>query len=92
MHGHSLQNMEEIFVRVRCDNGMQSRRGGLAYLKQDFAFQLFLRKLGLVTANGCIRNIAMRAPFRLAPRFVRSKCYKLFLRSSPPPSGKLLHE
>jgi glycosyltransferase involved in cell wall biosynthesis len=89
--GHCLHNMAEIFVHVRCDNGMQNRRGGFAYLKQDVAFQLFLHKVGLVTAPGCIRNIAMRAPFRLAPKFVRSKCYNLFLRSSPPPSGILHH-
>jgi glycosyltransferase involved in cell wall biosynthesis len=91
MHGHRLHNMKETFVYVRCDNGMQSRRGGLAYLKQDVAFQLFLHKMGLVTASGCIRNIAMRAPVRLAPAFVRSIFYNLFLRDGQSPSGELEH-
>jgi len=89
--GHRLHNMEEIFVYARCDNGMQSRRGGLAYLRRDVAFQLFLYKMGLVTAPMCVRNIAMRAPIRLAPTFVRSICYNLFLRDGPPPSGELDH-
>ena len=91
MHGYCLHNMEEILVNVRCDNGMQSRRGGLAYLKQDVAFQLFLHKVGLITVPGCVRNIAMRAPIRLAPTFVRSIIYNLFLRGGPPPSVELEH-
>lgn len=90
-HGHRLHNMEEVLVKVRCGNGMQDRRGGLAYLKQEIAFQLFLRKMGLVAASGCVRNIAVRAPIRLAPNFVRSMCYKLFLRNVPTPSGELHH-
>jgi glycosyltransferase involved in cell wall biosynthesis len=91
MHGCCLRNMDEIFVYARCDNGMQSRRGGFAYLKQEVAFQLFLRKTGLVTVPGCIRNIAMRAPIRLAPTFVRSICYDLFLRDDQSPSRELEH-
>lgn len=91
MRGHCLHNMDDTFVYVRCGNGMQGRRGGLAYLKQDVAFQLFLCKMGLTTAPGCIRNIAMRTPIRLAPTFVRSICYKLFLRDGPLPAGELEH-
>jgi glycosyltransferase involved in cell wall biosynthesis len=91
MRGQCLHNMENIFVYVRCDNGMQSRRGGFAYLKRDVAFQLILHKMGLITAPLCVRNIAMRAPFRLAPTFVRSIFYNLFLREVPPPTGALEH-
>lgn len=82
--GYRLQNMEEILVHVRGGNAMHGRRGGLAYLKKDVEFQLFLCKTGLVDAGECIRNIAMRAPVRLAPDFVRSLCYRTFLRGSEP--------
>ena len=90
-HGHCLHNTEEILVHVRGGSGMQNRRGGLAYLKQEMAFQLFLHEVGLVAASECIRNIVMRAPIRLAPNSVRSMCYKLFLRRGPTPSEALRH-
>ena len=81
--GYRLHNMDEILVCVRCGNGMQSRRGGLAYLKADIEFQSFLRKMGLLDAAGSLLNILMRAPFRLAPSPVRALCYNLFLRTPP---------
>ena len=59
---------------------MQARRGGLGYLKQDIAFQWILCRIGLISATVCIRNILVRAPGRLTPRFLRAQCYKLFLR------------
>jgi glycosyltransferase involved in cell wall biosynthesis len=89
--GHCLHNVEEVLVQVRGGSGMQNRRGGLAYLKQEMAFQLFLHEVGLVAVSECIRNIVMRAPIRLAPNSVRSMCYKLFLRHGSTPSGALHH-
>jgi glycosyltransferase involved in cell wall biosynthesis len=85
-HGQRLHNMQQVFVRARCGDGLQSRRGGFAYLKQDVAFQLFLRKMGFVATSGCLRNIVVRVPMRLAPRPLRSLFYRLFLRIGPPPS------
>jgi glycosyltransferase involved in cell wall biosynthesis len=81
--GYRLHNMNEILVYARCGNGMQARRGGLAYLKGEIKFQSFLRKMGLLDASGSLLNILMRGPIRLAPGSVRSLCYSLFLRSSP---------
>lgn len=80
MLGCRIQNMEEILVHVRCGRGMYRRRGGGTYLKHEVDFQLFLRGIGMVDMFGCIRNILLRAPIRLAPNFVRSMCYNLFLR------------
>jgi glycosyltransferase involved in cell wall biosynthesis len=88
--GHRLHNLEVILVQVRCGNAMQSRRGGVAYMKRDVGFQMFLRKMGLVDTSGCIKNIVLRAPLRLAPAFVRSIAYKVFLRRAPP-AVKLRH-
>lgn len=81
--GYRLHNMKDILVYARCGNGMQGRRGGLAYLKGEIEFQSFLRKMGLLDASGSIWNILMRGPIRLAPDSVRSLCYSLFLRTSP---------
>lgn len=89
--GYCLHNLEEILVQARCGKRMQNRRGGLAYMKREMAFQLFLHEVGLVAASECVRNILMRAPIRLAPNAVRSICYKLFLRHSPAPAEALHH-
>jgi glycosyltransferase involved in cell wall biosynthesis len=81
--GYRLHNMKDILVYTRCGNGMQSRRGGFAYLKREIKFQLFLRKMGLLDGAGCLLNILVRDPIRLAPDSVRALCYSLFLRTSP---------
>jgi len=80
MLGYGLYNMKEILVNVRVGNGMLARRGGYAYFKRDIRFQFFLRKIGLLTASECARNILLRAPIRLTPSFVRALCYRLLLR------------
>jgi O104-antigen biosynthesis beta-1,3-galactosyltransferase len=81
--GYRLYNMDEILVYARCGNGMQSRRGGLAYLKEEIHFQAYLRTMGLQNAVGAFLNILMRTPIRLAPNSIRSLIYSLFLRASP---------
>jgi glycosyltransferase involved in cell wall biosynthesis len=79
--GYQLHNLDDVLVYVRCGNGMQSRRGGLAYLKNEIEFQSFLRKMGLVNPAGYFKNILMRGPIRLAPDSIRALCYTLFLRA-----------
>ena len=86
--GYSLLNLKDVLVYARCGNGMQERRGGFVYLKRDIRFQLFLHKLGLVSASECFGNILVRSSVRLAPRAVRSLCYRLFLRSGVPHETK----
>ncbi len=81
--GYRLHNMNDILVYARCGNEMQGRRGGLAYLRREIAFQSFLRKMGLLNAAGACLNILLRGPIRLAPNPVRSLCYNLFLRTPP---------
>jgi glycosyltransferase involved in cell wall biosynthesis len=78
--GYYLHNTDDILVYARSGSRMQSRRGGLTYLKRDIAFQTFLYRVGFVTASESIHNILLRAPMRIAPVFVRSLCYSLFLR------------
>lgn len=80
MLGDRLHNLDNILVYVRVGNGMQGRRGGFAYFRQDLTFQFFLLGIGLLSASECIRNILIRAPIRLAPESIRALCYRLFLR------------
>ncbi|MGP8269187.1 MAG: glycosyltransferase [Terracidiphilus sp.] len=88
--GYRLHNMNEILVYVRCGNGMQDRRGGLAYLKEEIHFQAYLRTMGLQDIAGSFLNILMRGPIRLAPNSVRSLCYSLFLRTSPTTAQRVM--
>jgi len=88
--GYRLHNMKDILVYVRCGNGMQGRRGGLAYLKAEIAFQSFLHKMGLLNGPGTLVNILMRGPIRLAPDSVRALCYSLFLRTPPVAAHRMM--
>ncbi len=85
--GYCLNNLDDILVYVRVGNGMQGRRGGFAYLKQDVLFQFFLLGIGLTTAGEFLRNIVVRGPIRLAPVALRTLCYRLFLRRRTSLSG-----
>jgi O104-antigen biosynthesis beta-1,3-galactosyltransferase len=78
--GFRLHNLREVLVHVRCGNGMQARRGGLGYLKEEIEFQSQLRDLGLQSSAGALLNILIRGPVRLAPGSVRSWCYRWLLR------------
>jgi O104-antigen biosynthesis beta-1,3-galactosyltransferase len=78
--GFRLHNLREVLVYVRCGNGMQARRGGLGYLKEEIEFQSHLCDLGLQSSAGALLNILIRGPVRLAPGSVRSLCYRLLLR------------
>lgn len=82
--GYRLHNMNDILVYVRCGNGMQDRRGGVAYLKEEIRFQAYLRRMGLQDAVGAFWSILVRGPIRLAPNWFRGLCYSLFLRQSLP--------
>jgi len=91
MQGHCLHNMHEILVHARCGKSLQTRRGGFRYFKQEMLFQIFLYRVGLVTLPALIRNMVVRGPIRLAPKFLRASCYRLFLRSGPLSTWELNH-
>jgi len=82
--GYRLHNMDEILVYVRCGNGMQGRRGGLAYLKKEAHFQAYLCNMGLQNPAGAWWSILLRGPIRLVPCSVRALCYSLLLRQNMP--------
>jgi O104-antigen biosynthesis beta-1,3-galactosyltransferase len=81
--GYCLRNMKDILVYVRCGNGMQKRRGGLDYWKQEIHLQRYLRELGIQSTIVAYLNIALRFPIRLAPSWMRALCYQCFLRRRP---------
>jgi len=80
MKGNQFHNLEEVLVHVRSGNGMQSRRGGTSYLKQEINLQLRLYGMSFFSAAQCAMNILLRAPIRLVPVPLRSWLYQVFLR------------
>jgi glycosyltransferase involved in cell wall biosynthesis len=79
--GFVLHNLSDVLVLVRCGNGMQTRRGGFAYAREEIQLQGYLRELGLLDSAGALLNIAIRVPVRLAPSFVRTFFYRILLRN-----------
>jgi O104-antigen biosynthesis beta-1,3-galactosyltransferase len=80
MTDHHLHNLDQVLVYARCGNGMQGRRGGISYLKQEIDLYLGLYRMNFISAAQCAMNILLRAPVRLAPAPLRSMYYRVFLR------------
>jgi glycosyltransferase involved in cell wall biosynthesis len=88
-----IANLPEILVYVRCGSGMQARRGGLRYVKEELRFQWLLRKIGFLSNWQCALNILIRTPVRFAPTTLRAKFYNAFLRTTAPtPTPKPISE
>jgi glycosyltransferase involved in cell wall biosynthesis len=87
MRGAGLHNLEDVLVYVRCGTGMQSRRGGISYLKREIDLQLRLREMRFLSSRQCAMNILLRAPVRLMPTRLRAMCYRMGLRNDPARAG-----
>jgi glycosyltransferase involved in cell wall biosynthesis len=81
--GSKLANLDDVLVFARCGNGMQARRGGLRYAREEIRFQLTLAKIGFISSRECAMNILARTPVRLAPPSLRGKLYSRVLRDKP---------
>jgi hypothetical protein len=80
MRGHRFHNLEDVLVHVRCGNGMQQRRGGLRYLREEIRLQQRFVKIGFLSKLQFVFNVATRTPIRLAPVVLRSMFYRAMLR------------
>ncbi len=86
--GAHFHNLDEVVVLTRCGSAMQQRRGGWAYLKREAGLMWEFRRMGFLTTGEAVRNVAWRAPARLAPASWRRRLYHRFLRSRG--SGEVL--
>lgn len=82
MSGRRLCNLHDVLVYVRCGNGMQQRRGGIPYLREEAALQQRFVKMGFVSRGQSLLNLIARAPVRLAPAWARAAFYRRVLRDS----------
>ncbi|WP_065994510.1 glycosyltransferase [Acinetobacter defluvii] len=78
--GYKIQNLEDILVYARIDNGMHARRKGFEYIKSEK--QLLNLKKELKLQNPIHANILflIRSTFRLLPSSMLGKIYNTFLR------------
>ena len=78
--GYKIQNLADVLVYARVDNGMHVRRKGLEYIKSEK--QLLNLKKELKLQNPIHANILflVRSAFRLMPSSLLGKIYNTFLR------------
>ncbi|MFW2066477.1 glycosyltransferase [Acinetobacter johnsonii] len=78
--GYKIQNLGDVLVYARIDNGMHGRRKGLEYIKSEK--QLLNLKKELKIQNPIHANIIflIRSTFRLMPSSLLGKIYNTFLR------------
>jgi len=80
MRGDRFHNLDDILVHVRCGNGMQQRRGGLRYLREEIKLQRRFVKTGFLSRPQFLLNLVTRAPVRVVPLPLRSIFYQRMLR------------
>ena len=80
MRGGRLYNLNDVLVYVRCGNGMQQRRDGFRYLRQEALLQHRFLKTGFLSKPQFVLNLIVRAPVRLAPLPLRTAFYRQALR------------
>ncbi len=83
MRGARFRNLEDVLVYARVGNGMQQRRGGLRYLREEIKLQRHFVKMGFLTKPQFLLNLVTRAPARIVPLPLRSVFYQRMLRQKP---------
>ena len=86
MKGAHFHNLEESLVLVRCGNGMQKKRGGVAYLYREIQLLQSFHQMGFLTNFELFTSILARVPVRLVPALIRARIYGTFLRRNSLPS------
>ncbi|WAF96584.1 glycosyltransferase [Aeromonas sp. BC14] len=79
-NGVVTANLPDVLVYARTGNGMEFRRGGLAYFLSELKVQYSFYKAGFTNVYELIRNIAIRLPVRFVPGKFRKYIYRKFLR------------
>ena len=78
--GYRFANLTQVLVAYRVDEGAYSRRGGLEMFREEVHLQKLFRRDGFVTLPQFVRNVCVRAMYRLAPTRLRTLTYRLLLK------------
>ncbi|MCH7296581.1 glycosyltransferase [Acinetobacter higginsii] len=78
--GYQVQNLSDILVYARIDNGMHGRRKGLEYIKSEKKLLDLKKELKLQDPIHANIVFLLRSVFRLLPSTMLGKIYNNFLR------------
>jgi hypothetical protein len=78
--GYRFANLAQVLVAYRVDEGAYSRRGGLEMFREEVRLQKLFRRDGFVTLPQFVRNVCVRAVYRLVPTKLRTLAYRLLLK------------
>lgn len=78
--GYKIQNLEDILVYARIDNGMHARRKGYEYIKSEKQLLTLKKELKLQNPIHANMLFLIRSAFRLMPSSFLGKIYNTFLR------------
>ena len=82
INGCEAINIPQVLVKVRCNDHMYQRRGGLKYIKSEYHLQNRFLKLKHITLYEFVTNIALRVGVRIIPNKLRKIVYTKLLRSN----------
>ena len=77
LRGARMANLPEPLVLYRVDAGAYERRGGCTMFRDELVLQRRFRADGFTTTAQFIRNIAVRAVYRLLPTGLRRLGYRV---------------
>ena len=74
--GAHFYNIQASLVSVRSGEAQIGRRQGITYIKQEFAFQRELYRIGFISASQLLFNLAVRTGVRVLPRRAVASLYQ----------------
>jgi glycosyltransferase involved in cell wall biosynthesis len=86
--GYKFINLPAVLVKASAGTEMYKRRGGLRYVKSEYALQIFLYKAGIKNFPNAVGLFFLRAFIFLLPPSLRGNFYKIFLRNNLMQNGK----
>ena len=78
--GYKIQNLEDVLVYARIDNGMHARRKGIEYIKSEKQLLNLKKELKLQNPIHANMLFLIRSAFRLMPSSLLGTIYNTFLR------------
>ena len=86
--GARMANLPQVLVDYRVDDALFARRGGLRLLASDLRLQRMMLKDGVTGPALCLRNVVLRAGYRLAPGWARRLGYRRFVETGSDASSR----
>ena len=78
--GYKIQNLADVLVYARIDNGMHARRKGFQYIRSEKQLLNLKKQLKLQNPIHANMLFLVRSVFRLMPSSLLGKIYNTFLR------------